>query len=189
LPDEPAILQVKNMDDCISINHNWVNSCSIASATAQVLDDHQDVVKSIQESCGDTDDFPSVCEMLLQAHAGINLKGFSGFLAHCAFEEESIAGSVRGGDRDAAVSCAFRLAVVKSSIRKIMELPHAKWLAGRGLLQGGSEAEQAVARGLRCLLSNWAKEGESPCTGGGEGNDARLVLESLAAPLASDLDV
>ena len=140
------------------------------------------MVKSILESCGNADDFPSVCETLLQAHAGINLKGFSDFLAHCACEEESIAGSVRGGDRDAVVSCAFRLAVLKASIRKIMELPHAEWLAERGLLQGGSEAERAVVRGLRSLLSNWAREGKTPCADGCEGNDVKLVLESLAAP-------
>lgn len=28
--------QVVNLDDCLSINHNWINSCNIGDATAQV---------------------------------------------------------------------------------------------------------------------------------------------------------
>lgn len=152
-----------------------------------MLDDHWEVVKSIQESCGGAEDFPSVCETLLQAHAGINLNGFSGFLAHCAAQEEILAGCVRGDDADAVMSCAFRLAVLRSSIQQVMELPHAKWLAGRGLLQGDAEAEQAVLRGLKVLATRWVDEerstgsGNDGAAGVGGGKGVRLLLESLAA--------
>ena len=104
-----ATMQVKNLDDCISINHNWVNSCNLGAATSQVVDDHGDVVKSIQDSCGKSEDFPVVCEGLLKAHAGINLGGFFSFLSHGTCAEASIATAASAGERDGEIlASAFR---------------------------------------------------------------------------------
>ena len=56
--------QVINLDDCVSINHNWFNSCNVLHATRQMLEDHRKVVKSIPD-CSAADDFPAICEGLL----------------------------------------------------------------------------------------------------------------------------
>lgn len=121
----------------------------------QVIEDHGDVVRSIEESCGRSDDFPRVCEELMQAHAGINLKGFSDLLSHCATEEAVIATSCRG-DGDAMIASAFRLVKLRAAVGRVAEVPHAKWLAKHGDLDGDTgEIQRVVDQALRGLSEGW----------------------------------
>ena len=60
--------QVHNETDCLSINHNWFNSCNVLHAARQMLVDHRNVVKSIPD-CSAADDFPAICEGLLLVSA------------------------------------------------------------------------------------------------------------------------
>lgn len=130
--------QVVNLDDCVSINHNWINSCNLHHAVDQLLADHFEVQESIS-NLADTEDFPQTCEGLLGAHAGITLASFLAFLT------SNLASETHRLDGEAS---RFRLLELADAIRRVEQLPHALLLSTAGVLPPSSlpEAEAALAR-------------------------------------------
>lgn len=67
--------QVWNMDDTISINHNWFNSCNI-STIWKTLEHNLVSVKKEIENCRDMENFNQHCQIILKSCFGINYREF-----------------------------------------------------------------------------------------------------------------
>lgn len=82
--------QVHNLEDTVSINHNWVNGWNIHGMWEHMRDEYREIVKCLagynfdrdEEQSEEAIDFEQA-EQLLQAHAGINMGGFRAFLVWC----------------------------------------------------------------------------------------------------------
>jgi JmjC domain, hydroxylase len=75
--------QVNNLDDAVSINHNWFNSCNALSISKSLLDHQDDVVREISD-CKDMENFAEHCQLMLKASFGMNVTDFVEILAHIA---------------------------------------------------------------------------------------------------------
>jgi hypothetical protein len=172
--------QVINLDDCVSINHNWVNSCNILHSTLQMLEDHRMVVKSIPD-CSTAEDFPAICERLLLAHAGMNLAGFHQLLRTIAGAEISAAAGVEddaGSILGSILSASFRLVRLRQALCLLYAEHHVGWLVAAGHIQDVSlESVPSVSPdrtrhldggrgGAQC---NGAEQTASTVDGGAEG--------------------
>ena len=73
--------QVKNIDDAVSVNHNWFNGCNIESIVENIVNHHQDVQKEISD-CKDMDNFKEHCQLMLKSSFGMNLYDLVEILTH-----------------------------------------------------------------------------------------------------------
>lgn len=71
--------QVTNIEDTISINHNFINSCNIWNIWVELKLSLNDVMNEIKDCC-DMDNWHSQCQLLLKASNGINYIEFYKFL-------------------------------------------------------------------------------------------------------------
>lgn len=71
--------QVINLEDTISINHNWTNACGIFKMWEHLRNELVKVQKSI-EDCRDMEDWHQQCQVILRASCGINYEEFVEFL-------------------------------------------------------------------------------------------------------------
>ncbi|KAK8775897.1 hypothetical protein V5799_030755 [Amblyomma americanum] len=67
--------QVHNLDDTISINHNFFNACNIRTVMINLMIALIDVQEEIS-AFGDTDGFQEHCQAMLRAHFGMNMADF-----------------------------------------------------------------------------------------------------------------
>ncbi|XP_065184333.1 2-oxoglutarate and iron-dependent oxygenase JMJD4-like [Sycon ciliatum] len=67
--------QVENLEDTVSINHNWGNACNVVYLWKGLKDDLLEVEKAISD-CRDMDDYHTHCQVLLRSHSGLNYPGF-----------------------------------------------------------------------------------------------------------------
>lgn len=75
--------QVWNLEDTISVNHNWVNGCNI-NTVWESLKNNLKITKKEIEDCRDMDNFEEHCQVMLNAHFGMNYKLFYEFLTYIA---------------------------------------------------------------------------------------------------------
>lgn len=75
--------QVWNLDDTISVNHNWINGCNIDTMWLS-LSNHLISVKNEIQDCTDMPDFEDHCQIMLKASFGINFQDFYKFIAYIA---------------------------------------------------------------------------------------------------------
>ncbi|KAL7294061.1 hypothetical protein TKK_0012099 [Trichogramma kaykai] len=75
--------QVWNLEDTISINHNWINGCNIRKIWAALRSELLAVMKEI-EDCKDMDNWNNHCQIMLKASFGINYIQFYEFLLFIA---------------------------------------------------------------------------------------------------------
>ncbi|KAL9958455.1 hypothetical protein ACROYT_G035470 [Oculina patagonica] len=71
--------QVINLEDTVSINHNWTNACGIFKMWEHLQSEHAKVQQSI-EDCRDMDNWNEQCQVILRASCGINYEEFLEFL-------------------------------------------------------------------------------------------------------------
>ncbi|XP_039769935.1 2-oxoglutarate and iron-dependent oxygenase JMJD4 isoform X2 [Ornithorhynchus anatinus] len=100
--------QVYNLDDTISINHNWVNGGNVAGVWSFLQAQLGDVQREVAQWRDAMDDWPRHCQLILKACAGIDYLEFYRFLrtvaearlrppaalpgpAHAAFDLDRIA--------------------------------------------------------------------------------------------------
>ncbi|KAL2608509.1 hypothetical protein R1flu_027082 [Riccia fluitans] len=76
--------QVINVEDTISINHNWLNACNISWAWKLLKTDYRETVESIEDIRSISDDFELLCQRNLAANSGMNYLDFTIFLAKMA---------------------------------------------------------------------------------------------------------
>lgn len=75
--------QVWNLDDTVSVNHNWVNGCNIHIMYDAMAAHLSDVRKEISD-CADMPDFDEHCQIMLNASFGIDYPKFYNFLKYIA---------------------------------------------------------------------------------------------------------
>lgn len=67
--------QVWNLEDTISVNHNWFNGCNIHCIWAAVYAKFNDVLREIDD-CKDMDDFDAHCQLMLKSDFGLDFQMF-----------------------------------------------------------------------------------------------------------------
>lgn len=75
--------QVHNLDDAISINHNWSNAHNLDMMGQFLASDYHSLRSSIlelRETFGDASAFEEQCQVMLSANAGLNFKSFDTYL-------------------------------------------------------------------------------------------------------------
>lgn len=77
--------QVWNLEDTISVNHNWVNGCNI-SQMWNSIQNNLDAVKKEIEDCKDMEGFTKQCQIVLKASFGMDFFKFYEFLEYIAKE-------------------------------------------------------------------------------------------------------
>lgn len=81
--------QVWNLDNAISINHNWINGCNIKI----MYDSLQSNLKSIEEEiedCKSMENFEEHCQLMLNALFGMDFYKFYDFLKYIALNRISM---------------------------------------------------------------------------------------------------
>lgn len=73
--------QVFNLEDTVSINHNWINSCSIGYFWKHLTKSLELVKKEIND-CFSMDGFQEQCQLILCDLTGINYDGFLKMLCY-----------------------------------------------------------------------------------------------------------
>jgi len=73
--------QVENLEDTISINHNWGNGCNIGSMWNLVKDDLKNVREALSK-IGILEGFEEQCQVVLLANSGIDFNDFIDYLTH-----------------------------------------------------------------------------------------------------------
>ncbi|MBZ3882538.1 JmjC domain-containing protein 4 [Sciurus carolinensis] len=72
--------QVHNLDDTISINHNWVNGCNLANMWRFLQQELRAVQQEVQEWRDSMPDWHHHCQVIMRACSGINFEEFYHFL-------------------------------------------------------------------------------------------------------------
>ncbi|KAK9869437.1 hypothetical protein WA026_003192 [Henosepilachna vigintioctopunctata] len=75
--------QVWNLDDTISINHNWVNGCNVKLIWDALKFNHDCVKKEISD-CLEMENYSEQCQLLLKITFGIDFEEFFRFLEYIA---------------------------------------------------------------------------------------------------------
>lgn len=75
--------QVWNLEDTISVNHNWINGCNIDTMWHS-LSDHLISVKNEIKDCMDMPDFEDHCQLMLKASFGMDFEEFYTFIVYIA---------------------------------------------------------------------------------------------------------
>ncbi|XP_059126757.1 2-oxoglutarate and iron-dependent oxygenase JMJD4 [Peromyscus eremicus] len=72
--------QVYNLDDTISINHNWVNGCNLANMWHFLQQELQAVQQEVREWKDSMPDWHHHCQVIMKSCTGINFEEFYHFL-------------------------------------------------------------------------------------------------------------
>ncbi|XP_054129814.1 2-oxoglutarate and iron-dependent oxygenase JMJD4 [Melozone crissalis] len=72
--------QVHNLEDTISINHNWVNGCNVAVMWSFLQDELAAVQREISQWKDPVDDWHLQCQLIMKSCTGIDYKEFYNFL-------------------------------------------------------------------------------------------------------------
>jgi len=73
--------QVYNLEDTISINHNWLNAYNLSWVWDLLWKDYKDTEESIEDIRDICDDFEAICQRNLAANTGMNLNDFFLFMS------------------------------------------------------------------------------------------------------------
>uniref|UniRef100_A0A8C5NQ55 Jumonji domain-containing protein 4 n=1 Tax=Junco hyemalis TaxID=40217 RepID=A0A8C5NQ55_JUNHY len=72
--------QVHNLEDTISINHNWVNGCNVAAMWSFLQDELAAVQRELGQWRDPMDDWHLQCQLIMKSCTGIDYKEFYNFL-------------------------------------------------------------------------------------------------------------
>lgn len=67
--------QVWNLEDTISVNHNWFNGCNIMTIWLSMLDKFHEIQREIDD-CKDMDNFDGHCQLMLKSVFGLDFQMF-----------------------------------------------------------------------------------------------------------------
>uniref|UniRef100_A0A8D0G2C5 2-oxoglutarate and iron-dependent oxygenase JMJD4 n=1 Tax=Sphenodon punctatus TaxID=8508 RepID=A0A8D0G2C5_SPHPU len=101
--------QVYNLEDTISINHNWVNGCSVARMWSFLQDELAAVHQEISEWKDTMEDWHQQCQVLMKSCTGIDYKEFYNFLKVIAENRIFVLENI--SEDDASSKHSFRAAV------------------------------------------------------------------------------
>lgn len=75
--------QVWNLEDTISINHNWINGCNIANVWCTLKKELRSVMKEVDD-CKDMKNWNEHCQLMLKISYGMDYKQFLEFISFIA---------------------------------------------------------------------------------------------------------
>lgn len=75
--------QVWNLEDTISVNHNWINGCNVNNMWKSLTNNLDSVKKEISD-CQDMDGWLNHCQLMLKSSYGLDFLMFYDFLQHIA---------------------------------------------------------------------------------------------------------
>ncbi|MFS7971729.1 putative transcription factor & chromatin remodeling &Metalloenzymes JmjC family [Helianthus anomalus] len=77
--------QVHNLEDTISINHNWFNAYNLSWVWDLMLRDYKEAREYIEDVKDICDDFEGLCQRNLAANTGMNFYDFFNFMVRFSF--------------------------------------------------------------------------------------------------------
>ncbi|XP_029813806.1 2-oxoglutarate and iron-dependent oxygenase JMJD4, partial [Manacus vitellinus] len=101
--------QVYNLEDTISINHNWVNGCNVAIMWCFLQDELAAVQREINQWKDPMDDWHLQCQLIMKSCTGIDYKEFYNFLKVIA--ENRISVLEKGLDEEALAKNTSKAAI------------------------------------------------------------------------------
>ncbi|KAI5407128.1 hypothetical protein KIW84_053399 [Lathyrus oleraceus] len=126
--------QVHNLEDTISINHNWFNAYNLSWVWSLLLRDYNEAKEYIEDIKDICDDFEGLCQRNLAANTGMNFYDFFTFISYftlanlvllCYINRRN--GSTTGNSSRVAQHVSMNI----GSIRKIAsEMKHSGGLEG-----------------------------------------------------------
>ncbi|XP_058124691.1 2-oxoglutarate and iron-dependent oxygenase JMJD4 homolog [Anopheles ziemanni] len=120
--------QVLNVEDAISVNHNWFNGCNIGLIWSNLCDALRDVRREIDD-CRDMDNFEEHCQLMLKASFGMD---FQDFLTIIFYICDKRLASIQRGTKDRQFTtyelgkrhAEFDLKAIQRLLTAIMEGDH-----------------------------------------------------------------
>uniref|UniRef100_A0A182JZJ6 Jumonji domain-containing protein 4 n=1 Tax=Anopheles christyi TaxID=43041 RepID=A0A182JZJ6_9DIPT len=85
--------QVMNVEDAISVNHNWFNGCNVGTIWCNLRDAMDDVRREIDD-CREMDNFDEHCQVMLKASFGMD---YTDFLTILLYVCDKRLASLKGG--------------------------------------------------------------------------------------------
>lgn len=86
--------QVHNIDDSVSVNHNWFNGCNIKLISETLVGHFDDVEREIFD-CRDMENFYDHCQLMLKTSFGMNFQDFFDIISHIACKRiDSVANGI-----------------------------------------------------------------------------------------------
>lgn len=119
--------QVHNLEDTISINHNWVNAYNLSWVWNLLVKDYieaKEYIEDIREIC---DDFESICQRNLAANTGMNFYDFFGFITRFALANMAVLRDLKNEDLSHSRSVAY---LVKNNLGAIYSVASSMVSAG-----------------------------------------------------------
>ncbi|XP_053739117.1 2-oxoglutarate and iron-dependent oxygenase JMJD4 isoform X2 [Synchiropus splendidus] len=90
--------QVYNLEDTISINHNWLNGCNVDIMWQFLQDELSSVQKEIEEWRSTMDSWHQHCQVIMKACSGIDYSEFASFLKIVADNRMAFLNAHSSGD-------------------------------------------------------------------------------------------
>ncbi|XP_054622473.1 2-oxoglutarate and iron-dependent oxygenase JMJD4 isoform X2 [Dunckerocampus dactyliophorus] len=90
--------QVYNLEDTISINHNWLNGCNVDIMWQFLQIEMSSVQKEIDEWRNTMDSWHQHCQVIMKACSGINYGEFASFLKIIAVNRMALLNACSSGD-------------------------------------------------------------------------------------------
>ncbi|VFQ97258.1 unnamed protein product [Cuscuta campestris] len=124
--------QVHNLEDTISINHNWFNAYNLSWVWELLLRDYHEAQEYIVD-LKECDDFEELCQRNLAANTGMNIKDFFAFLVRFAFSNMVQLRNLT--TREMARHFVFNLECIRSTALKMKSIDidkkHGFFIAGK----------------------------------------------------------
>ncbi|XP_014442741.1 2-oxoglutarate and iron-dependent oxygenase JMJD4 isoform X3 [Tupaia chinensis] len=119
--------QVHNLDDTISINHNWVNGCNLANMWHFLQQELHAVQEEVSQWRDSMPEWHHHCQVIMRSCSGINFEEFYHFLKVIAEKRLFILGcGETRGDMDAGLGpeqAAFDVGRIAEVLASVIEHP------------------------------------------------------------------
>ncbi|KAF2573657.1 hypothetical protein F2Q70_00000529 [Brassica cretica] len=112
--------QVYNLEDTISINHNWLNAYNLACVWDLLWKDYKDTEESIEDIRDISDDFEALCQRNLAANTGMNLNDFFIFMSRFALGNMVLQESLNPCSSAMAQNLVLNLSTIKKMMMKMI---------------------------------------------------------------------
>ncbi|XP_050097046.1 2-oxoglutarate and iron-dependent oxygenase JMJD4 homolog [Anopheles aquasalis] len=120
--------QVLNVEDAISVNHNWFNACNVAAVWRNLRAALQDVLREIDD-CRDMENFDEHSQLMLKASFGMDYADFVDILCYICDKRMALLaaeGESRKGDPPAEYTlgrnhAAFDLVTIETLLSAVLE--------------------------------------------------------------------
>lgn len=112
--------QVYNLEDTISINHNWLNAYNLSCVWELLWKDYKDTEESIEDIRHISDDFEALCQRNLAANTGMNLNDFFIFMSRFALGNMVLQEALNPCSSAMAQNLALNLSTIKIMMVKMI---------------------------------------------------------------------